>query len=37
MHGKTKNPRDFPKDIFMRKRPLQDPYYIEEENTINST
>ncbi|CAK71596.1 unnamed protein product (macronuclear) [Paramecium tetraurelia] len=36
INGKSKNLREFPKDMFLRKKQTPDPYYIEEENTINS-
>ncbi|CAK62360.1 unnamed protein product (macronuclear) [Paramecium tetraurelia] len=36
IQGTSKNLREYTKDYFQKKRQLQEPYYIEEENTINS-
>ncbi|CAD8153711.1 unnamed protein product [Paramecium octaurelia] len=36
IQGTTKHLREYPKDLFLKKRQFQETYYIEEENTISS-
>ncbi|CAD8065386.1 unnamed protein product [Paramecium sonneborni] len=36
IQGQSKNLREYTKELFQKKRQFQEPYYIEEENTINS-
>ncbi|CAD8051541.1 unnamed protein product [Paramecium primaurelia] len=37
IQGTSKNLREYTKDLFQKKRHFKEPYYIEEENTINSS